>query len=104
MGFDVKTKRVRLINHRTFQPTPEDPIDFEATVERTLRDWCRQYQVKQIMFDPFQLQAVAQRLIKDRLPMQEFPQTVSEPHGRRSMPLRADQRRQSVTLPGPSTA
>ena len=77
VGFDVKTKRVRLINHRTFQPTPEDPIDFEATVERTLRDWCRQYQVKQIMFDPFQLQAVAQRLIKDRLPMQEFPQTVS---------------------------
>lgn len=34
-----------------------------------------QYQVKQILFDPFQLQATAQRLIRDRLPMQEFPQT-----------------------------
>jgi phage terminase large subunit-like protein len=27
------------------------------------------------LFDPYQLQAVAQRLIKDRLPMEEFPQT-----------------------------
>lgn len=75
VSFDKKTKRVRLINHCAFQPTPEDPIDFEATVEKTLRDWCRRYRVKQIMFDPFQMQAVAQRLIKDRLPMQEFPQT-----------------------------
>jgi phage terminase large subunit-like protein len=75
--FDIKSKRVRLLNHRAFQPTPQDPINFEETVEKTLRDWCRQYQVKQIAYDPFQMQAVAQRLIRDRLPMQEFPQSQS---------------------------
>jgi phage terminase large subunit-like protein len=75
--FDVKSKRVRLVRHAVFQPTPEQPLDFEATIEATLRDWCRQYQVRQIAYDPFQMQAVAQRLIRDRLPMQEFPQSQS---------------------------
>jgi phage terminase large subunit-like protein len=73
--FDTKTKRVRLVCHAVFQPTREDPINFEETVERTLRGWCKKYQVRKILYDPFQMQAVAQRLIKDRLPMQEFPQT-----------------------------
>ena len=77
VSFDKTSKRVRLIRHAVFQPTPEQPIDFEATVEQTLRDWCRKYQVQQILYDPFQMQAVAQRLIKDRLPMEEFPQTQS---------------------------
>lgn len=32
VGFDVKSKRVRLVNHAAFQPTPEQPLDFEATM------------------------------------------------------------------------
>lgn len=73
--YDKKTKRFRTINHVVFQPMPEQPIDFEATIEKTLRDWCRKYRVKQIFYDPHQMQAVAQRLIRDRIPMVEFPQT-----------------------------
>lgn len=32
-----------LLWHRMFQPSPDDPLNFEATVERTLLDWrlCR---------------------------------------------------------------
>ena len=73
--FDTASKRVRLVNHKAFQPTPEQPIDFEAQVEKTLRDWCRSYRVRQILYDPMMMQAVAQRLVRDRLPLQEFTQT-----------------------------
>ena len=34
--FDQAAKKVRLVWHRTFQPSPEDPLDFENTIERTL--------------------------------------------------------------------
>ena len=54
--------RVRLW-HRTFQPSPEDPLDFEATIEKTLLDLRRRFWVREIRYDPYQLVAVAQRLI-----------------------------------------
>src|SRR5665213_2495922 len=31
-------ERVRLVFHRVFQPSPENPLDFEATIEATLMD------------------------------------------------------------------
>jgi hypothetical protein len=55
--------KVRLVWHRTFQPSPEDPLDFEATVEKTLLDLRRRFWVREIRYDPYQLVAVAQRLI-----------------------------------------
>ena len=61
--------------HRLYQPTPEQPLDFEATIERTLIDLSRKYAVRKILFDPWQMQAVAQRLTKQGLPVEEFPQT-----------------------------
>jgi phage terminase large subunit-like protein len=72
----LSDKRVRLVTHRIFQPTPEQPLDFEATVEATLIDLCNHFAVRAIRFDPYQMQAVAQRLQKRGLPVREFPQTV----------------------------
>jgi phage terminase large subunit-like protein len=69
-------KRVRLVTHRIFQPTPDQPLDFEATVEATLIDLCNRFAVRSIYFDPYQMQAVAQRLQKRGLPVREFRQTV----------------------------
>jgi phage terminase large subunit-like protein len=69
-------KRVRLVMHRIFQPTPDQPLDFEATVEATLIDLCNRFTVQSIRFDPYQMLAVAQRLQKRGLPVREFPQTV----------------------------
>jgi phage terminase large subunit-like protein len=69
-------RRVRLVWHRVFQPSPEDPLDFEATVEEALLELRHRFLVREVRFDPYQLVAVAQRLVRAGLPMVEFPQTV----------------------------
>ncbi|HJU11105.1 MAG TPA: terminase large subunit [Candidatus Binataceae bacterium] len=69
-------EKVRLVWHRIFQPSPHNPLDFEATIERTLLELRRRFYVKEVRFDPFQLVAVAQRLALQGLPMVEFPQSV----------------------------
>jgi phage terminase large subunit-like protein len=74
--YDRKAKVVRLVAHNVFTPSPGDPIDFEATVERTLLDWQRCYRLRRIWFDPYQMQASAQRLAKAGVPIEEYPQTL----------------------------
>ena len=74
--FDKQTQCVRLVQHRVFVPGVLDPIDFEATVERTLLDWRRRFVLRQVLFDPFQMASTAQRLAKAHLPVEEYPQTV----------------------------
>ncbi len=69
-------KRVRLVWHRTWQPSPADPLDFEATIEATLRELRGRFRVREVRYDPYQLVAVAQRLAAAGLPMVAFPQTV----------------------------
>ncbi|MGH3631809.1 MAG: terminase TerL endonuclease subunit, partial [Sciscionella sp.] len=75
-AFDHQARKVRLIWHRVFQPSPDDPLDFEATVERTLLELKRRFYVREIRFDPWQMMSVAQRLRAAGLPMVEFPQSV----------------------------
>jgi phage terminase large subunit-like protein len=72
----IDQQRVRLVMHKIFQPTPTEPLDFEVAIEATLIDLCRRFQVAKILSDPYQMQAVAQRLQKRGLPIREFPQTV----------------------------
>jgi len=74
--FDTKAKKIRLVWHRIFQPSAADPLDFEATIEGTLLDLRRRFHVREVRFDPWQMQAVAQRLTGAGLPMIEFPQSV----------------------------
>ena len=73
--FDKKSSCVRLAAHRVFTPTPGDPIDFEATVERTILDWRQRYVLRQVLFDPFQMASTTQRLAKASVPIEEYPQT-----------------------------
>jgi len=73
--WDDTTKRVRLVAHRIFQPSQDDPLDFQATIEETLLEMSRQFELREIKFDPYQMLAVAQRLQKRGLPIVEFPQT-----------------------------
>ena len=77
VSYDQKSKCVRLVAHRVFTPTPGDPIDFEDTVERTLLEWRQRYVLRQALYDPYQMAASAQRLAKAYLPLEEFPQTLS---------------------------
>ena len=74
--FDRGAKCVRLVTHKVFTPTPGDPINFEETVEKTLREWQARFRIRQIWFDPYQMAAVSQRLARERLPIEEYPQTL----------------------------
>jgi hypothetical protein len=74
--WDGEAKRVLVVAHRIFQPSAEDPLDFEATVEATIREFARRFSVREVRFDPYQMQAVAQRLARDGVRMVEFPQSV----------------------------
>jgi phage terminase large subunit-like protein len=59
-----------------FSPSPGDPIDFEATIERTILDWRDRFWLRKVYFDPFQMVSVAQRLAKQDVRIEEYPQTI----------------------------
>jgi hypothetical protein len=75
--WDEKAKQVRLIFHRVFQPSPDGPLDFEAAIERTLLDLRKRFLLVKVLFDPWQMQASAQRLKRAGVNVEEFPQTAS---------------------------
>jgi phage terminase large subunit-like protein len=58
-----------------FQPSPDQPLDFEATIEATLLDLHRRFNVRKVLFDPYQMAATAQRLTRAGMRIEEFPQT-----------------------------
>jgi phage terminase large subunit-like protein len=73
--FDRSTQMVRLLNHKVFQPSPEQPLDFELTIESYLLDLKRRFQLRQVRYDPYQMVSTAQRLAKAGIPIEEFPQS-----------------------------
>ncbi|HUY39803.1 MAG TPA: terminase TerL endonuclease subunit [Candidatus Binataceae bacterium] len=75
-AWDDTSKRVRLVWHRIFQPSPKEPLDFEATIEATLLELRDRFDVREIRFDPYQMVSSSQRLAGAGLPMVEFPQSV----------------------------
>jgi phage terminase large subunit-like protein len=74
--WDKDSKQVRLVWHRTFQPSADNPLDFEITIEKTVLDLRKRFAVRAVKFDPWQMTAVAQRLVRAGVPMREFPQSV----------------------------
>jgi phage terminase large subunit-like protein len=76
VSFDKSSQRARLITHRIYQPSAKEPLDFEHTIEACLLNLTRRFRVRSILYDPWQMQAIAQRLTKAGLPMEEFPQSV----------------------------
>jgi hypothetical protein len=93
--FDHAAQQVRLVAHRVYQPSPDDPLDFEATIERTLLEWHERLCIVKVLFDPWQMQAVAQRLrqsrptnrrvsAKSRQPNGGIPELVRTHHGAKS--------------------
>jgi len=73
--WDENEKKVRLVWHAVFQPSPDDPISFEDDIERTVLDLRTRFHLVGILFDPHQMQATAQRLKRESVPIQEFAQT-----------------------------
>jgi phage terminase large subunit-like protein len=75
-AYSKQSKCVRLVAHRVFQPSPDAPLDFEATIEQTILEWRDRFMLKKIYFDPWQMVALSQRLSKQLVRIEEFPQTV----------------------------
>jgi hypothetical protein len=75
-SYDRQRQKVVLIWHRIFQPTPDDPIDFEAAVETTVLDLHSRFRVQRVLYDPYQMAAVSQRLTRQGVKMEEYPQSV----------------------------
>jgi phage terminase large subunit-like protein len=74
--WDYKAQKVRLVQHKVFQPSPDEPLDFEDTIEATLLDLRSRFRVVKVLYDPYQMAATAQRLQRLGVPLEEFPQTV----------------------------
>jgi phage terminase large subunit-like protein len=73
--WDQAAQRVRLVSHRIFQPSPDDPLDFESTIEDTVLSLASRFNVRKVLFDPFQMQATSQRLTRANVRIEEFPQS-----------------------------
>jgi len=69
-------ERLALAHHRIWRPSPEQPLDLEATIEAYLRELHAHYRVKAILCDPYQLHRSITTLKTDGLPIREFPHTV----------------------------
>lgn len=50
---------------RTWQPSQANPLDYSATIEPTLRQWCADYNVVEIAYDAYQLHDMMTRLRND---------------------------------------
>jgi hypothetical protein len=69
--------KVRVLWHKIFRPTPNQPLNFESTIEQELLALRSKFQVRQVSFDPWQMVALAQRLQRAGLPVEKFDQTTS---------------------------
>jgi hypothetical protein len=74
--WDGAAQKVRLLAHFVFQPSAKEPLDFEKTVESTVLNLRKRFNVREVRYDPYQMQSTAQRLIGKGIPMVEFPQSV----------------------------
>jgi Phage Terminase len=75
-AWDRAAKKVRMVHHRIFTPSPKNPINFESDVEATILDLKHRYRLREVRYDPYQMQASAQRLRQQGVNMVEFPQSM----------------------------
>lgn len=61
---------------RSWQPSPKEPMDLEATMEAYIRELANGYDVIEVRYDPFQFHRSATTLKQAKINMIEFPQTV----------------------------
>ena len=74
--WDEEAKRSRLVYHRVFQPSAQNPLDFEATIETTMRELQARFELREVRFDPVPDAGERSALTARRRPMVEFPQSV----------------------------
>ncbi len=92
-------ERLALASHRIWRPSPDAPLDLEATIEAHLRELHARYRLAAILCDPYQLHRSITTLRSAGLPIQELPQTVGQHDADGANPLRRVDRAQPPPLP-----
>ena len=78
LQYDYDTDKVYLAFHRIWTPTPDEPMDFEATLERYLLERHNEgFNITSIVYDPTQLHRSMMRLRKVFHQVEELPQTLN---------------------------
>ena len=67
-------ERVRVVWHRIMKPRPDKPIEFED-IYNTIGVMCNRYRVQKVVFDPYQMESVAQRLKAQFVPIEPMAQS-----------------------------
>lgn len=68
-------EKLRVVGHSLFVPPEGETLNLEATVEATIIDLSRRYQVMKVVADPYQAIGTLQRLRDRGIATEEFPQT-----------------------------
>ena len=74
LAYDREREDMRVVWHQIIKPINGQDIDFEF-LYKSIGLMCNRYDVQKIVYDPYQMEAIAQRLIRDKAPMEKFPQT-----------------------------
>jgi phage terminase large subunit-like protein len=75
--YDKYSDDLILATHRIWHPSPDNPMDFEATIEfflRHLENYSRR--IEKVLCDPFQLHRTMMTLEQAGIPIEAFPQTL----------------------------
>jgi phage terminase large subunit-like protein len=76
VGVTRQGEQVYLVRHAIWTPTPERPIDLEATVEMFIYQLAHDFTVAGILADPYQFHRSLKTIERNGLPVHEYPQTV----------------------------
>jgi phage terminase large subunit-like protein len=68
--------RIVLVRHQKWQPSKKNPIDFEESLERYIKELNDSYTIKGVYYDPYQFHRSAMTLAKEHIKMIEYPQTL----------------------------
>ncbi|MGC2075262.1 MAG: hypothetical protein WA728_04355 [Xanthobacteraceae bacterium] len=66
---------IRLVYYKVFTPSPDDPLDFENTIEKTIIDLSKRYALRVCLVDNYQMVYMMQRLRRAGLKVEELTQS-----------------------------
>jgi len=76
VGYDRKKGKILLVRHRIWQPSAAEPLDIDFTIGGFIREIYKNFRLREVRYDPYQMHDLSTRLRSDGIPMVEFPQSV----------------------------
>jgi hypothetical protein len=70
----VDGDHIRFVYAKIFKPSPDDPLNFENTIERTLLELNQRYTIRLCWVDPTQMEYMKERLRKTGIPIEALTQ------------------------------